>query len=72
MNNYLVYSATNKVFSRWHDKIKHTTRHFGFREYIKDVYGFTYSGSINTFNYKIVDEQKFMIFVLKYVGKEEI
>ena len=69
MNNDLICIATQNLFSQWHDEIKHTVWHFSFKDYVKDVYGFTYSGNYVTFNYTIIDEQKFMIFVLKYTNR---
>lgn len=60
------------IFENWKD-LKDSTTHFGFKEYIKDEYGFEYYGSnIPSFQYSVVDNKKFMWFILKHDFRQNI
>jgi len=64
MNNIQVYESLSQHWANWH-KIKDTVVYFMFKDYVKGRLGFTYTGSsADSFQYAIVDEKKFMWFLL--------
>lgn len=72
MTDLEICHIVQDIFENW-PKLKHTTPHFGFREYIKDEYGIEYYGhTITSFQYKVVDNKKFMWFLLKYATRQNI
>lgn len=68
IDNHTVYIAVHNQWKKWDRVIKDTVPYYGFRAYLKNDCGLTYTGTSEaTFEYEVCDEQKFMLFVLKYV-----
>jgi len=71
VDNLTVCSAVQKIYENW-NQIKDTVPDYGFKDYMKRVHGMEYFGrNIQTFSYKVVNEPKFMWFMLKYGNRNE-
>ena len=62
-----IFMAVTDEWGKW-SNTKNEVKYFGFKEYISKTFGFEYDRASNGgvgFKYRIVDEQKFMLFLLR-------
>jgi len=71
IDEFTVCEAVQLLYKDWH-WIKDTVVDFGYKDYMKRVHGIEYYGqNIQTFGYKVLDEQKFMWFMMKYGNRND-
>jgi hypothetical protein len=59
-----ILQVLTEEFDSW-DETKDKVTYFSFKDYIKGEFGFTYNGPRNLFCYHVIDNKKFMWFVLR-------
>jgi len=66
MDDFTVCEAVQTLYKDWH-WIKDTVPDYGFKDYLKRVHGTEFYGTnIQSFKHTVVNEKKFMWFMLKY------